>query len=102
MPPLPRRMPLALPIPKVVRPRRPPEPVIAPVKVFAEAGLRTQTPPSAFPTASMLVPLFANTEVIWLRSVLEPRNSNVVVKAPVFALVRAVSTKGPLPEASIR
>ena len=77
--------------------------MIPPVKVFAAAGFRTQTPPSVLPTASVPpVPLFANTEVIWLWSVLEPRNSNVVVKAPVFALVRAVSTKGPLPEASIR
>ena len=103
-------MPLALlPIPKVVRPRRPPEPVILPEKVFAEAGFNTQTPPSLLPMlrTGVFVPVaLLSTDEMILKSVLEPRNSKVIVRPAVLVEVELVKTpespRGPEPEESIR
>ena len=81
MPALPRVIPEALPIPLAVNPRLPPPTVMAPVKVFAEAGFRIQVPPSFLVMASTLgkvaLLLFVSTRFIWLLSVLDPRRSRV-------------------------
>ena len=93
---------VAAPMPFVVRPRLPLLTVMPPVKVLADDGFRTHVPPSFLITPKRLVPLFANTEVIMLLSVLAPRRSRFIVKAPVLLLVILLSTSGPLPEESMR
>ena len=64
MPPLLTVKPVAEPMPKAVRPRLPPETVMAPVNWLAEAGFRIQVPPSALPTLSVAVALLASTMFI--------------------------------------
>ena len=109
MPPFESRMPLAEPMPKVVSPRVPPELVMVPVKVLAEAGFSTQTPPSFLPTLSVAVfvpVLLVSTMFIWLKSVLAPRSSRVkdcpvALLGKVFAKEPA-KTSAPEPVASMR
>ena len=59
MPPLLIAMSDAPPMPADVRPSKPPETVMEPVKVLFDGGLRIQTPPSFLTTlsAGVLVPV---------------------------------------------
>ena len=109
MPPFESRIPLAEPMPKVVSPRVPPELVMVPVKVLAEAGFSTQTPPSFLPIwrTGVFVPVaLLSTDEMILKSVLDPRNSSVIVRPAVLVEVELVKTpespSGPEPEESIR
>ena len=77
MPPLVIVRLAAEPMPFAVRPSMPPLAFRAPVKVFAEAGFKIHTPPSAFVTVSTLVPPFVSVEVMALPSVLLPRRLSV-------------------------
>ena len=104
-------MPEVAPIPFVVSPRLPPPAVRVPVKVFAEAGLRIQVPPSDFWTlrtfGKVALLLLASTRFIWLLSVLAPRRSRITTRAAesprvVFVNVPVFQTSAPEPEASIR
>ena len=110
MPPLLIAMSDALPMPAAVRPSKPPETVMEPVKVLFDGGLRIQTPPSFLTTlrVGVFVPvLLARTALSWLLSVLEPRSSRLRKRlAPpaltLFVKVAGAQTKGPEPEASRR
>ncbi len=102
-------IPLALPIPLTVRPSRPPELVMLPVKVLAEAGFSTQTPPSflaMFRTGVFVPVLLDSTIFIWLKSEFAPRRSNVTnlpaAPAATVFVKDPARIKAPEPEASIR
>ena len=73
--------PVAAPMPLAVRPSIPPPAVRAPVKVLAEAGASTQTPPSYLATPRTPAPpptSLVSTEVTMFMSVFVPRSSRVL------------------------